>query len=540
VDQRVRALSADARDLLEAVVALGRHATIARIERLMIAPGPLLVRATRELEQRRLIVISDRVAPAHWLIAESVERHASQIARRLLYRQIAMILENEITPSSDSSAVLDCAEAWVVAEEPARAAELLAECAQRCLDIGHAREAAALYFRAAGLADGARRDQLATTSIHAANVSADAAFTLQAAELLPEGSERGHDDVELAILSAECRLDVDLPRTLQSLTQCVAAASAQTSHRLSAAIVLLTFYDQNRQVEQVQNLEPLLQDLLSRSSDDELKRLQCALIYHATFADLAQVPDICRQLLAIAASARVDVACDLMRKASLGLYRCGYIKQSMTVLEACHAVAVTNGLVRLADTAALMLASHCLDAGPPDTASKWFDVALAIAPGTHDDYWEFSRLTIEAEFAMWRGDATALFRLSSLARQYQGDRQTTGATRLYNSTHLAALHLSGRDIDAVEAINQLTQHHIAGYEVGDMSDREIAIATAIAQKHRGDREAKRILLDYLERVRRPGVPASLALVNESCALGIDARTILEVRRRAIVSDDSDA
>jgi predicted ATPase len=181
VDQRIAALSADARDVLEAIVALGRHATVTRLEQVMDGLGPMLVRATRELEQRRLISTSDRLLPAHWLIAESIEQHSSPISRRLLHRRIAHILEREVAATSDSSAFLDCAEAWAISGETARAAELIVSCAERCVTIGRSREAASLYLRAASLAADERRGELAAAAVRWAQRSAESSLILQAA-----------------------------------------------------------------------------------------------------------------------------------------------------------------------------------------------------------------------------------------------------------------------------------------------------------------------------------------------------------------------
>jgi hypothetical protein len=106
---------------------------------------------------------------------------------------------------------------------------------------------------------------------------------------------------------------------------------------------------------------------------------------------------------------------------------------------------------------------------------------------------------------------------------------------LIDLSDLAATHFEGVDIDADSAIATLTRHHIAAFEHGDISDSEIAVAVSIARRHENEATGRRLLTDYLARVRRPGSAPSMALVDESLALGVDARRFLEGRWRQTIT-----
>jgi hypothetical protein len=95
------------------------------------------------------------------------------------------------------------------------------------------------------------------------------------------------------------------------------------------------------------------------------------------------------------------------------------------------------------------------------------------------------------------------------------------------------MQLSGANIDADAAVERLTRHHIAGYELGESGDFEITVAASIARAKQGDADARKLLLNYLQTVRRPGIQPSPSLVNQAALLGVDARAILDLRRRGL-------
>jgi hypothetical protein len=533
LDQRIASLSDDARDVLEAVVVLGRHATISRLDCMVDRSNVHLIRATRELEGSGLIVVDKTVKPSHSLIAESVQRNSSAISHRILCRRMAAMLEGELSASRDSSELWECAEAWVVAGESRRAADLIATCADRCLTIGRAREAALLSIRAAGFTDGDRRKELAESGIRIANSAGESSLVIRGFELLGRSVGQAHDEIELAVLTAQSRLDIDVEHTLASLVRCMSASSAPIAHRLSAATGFLIFCDQNQQVDKaLQHRDEILELLENTSRAHEIETLLCSLIYNASFGDLASVPPACERLLNLAVTARVDIAADLMRKAAAGFTRCGMSARSIEILERCHELATDIGLSRLADAAAVMLASQCRDTGLELKASAWFAVILNREFGLHDDYLEFTRLVVLSEFAFHQSDAAALRAYFGHARRILGDRQTLGARRLCNALQCALAHLDD-NIGAAIMVDELTRGHVPGHEIGDLSDFEVAVATSVLRDRQDVNSAALVMSDYLERIRRPGAPLSFVLTTTAQTVGLDAWLLFGTRQHPL-------
>jgi hypothetical protein len=233
VDQRIQALSPGARDVLETIVALGRNANTRRLAAVLEGDGAILIRHIRELARARLISGESRLEPAHWLIAEAVQRNAHPAALRLLYRRIAIVLENELESTENSGVLWECAQAWLAADDAERAATMLSAYAQHALSIGRSREAADLYFHAASITTDGRAETFAEQSVLAAMAPSDPSAALRAEPLLlRRRSQHMHDDVELALIRARVLSDQNLVGgCIGPLIECVEAVEASTDHR---------------------------------------------------------------------------------------------------------------------------------------------------------------------------------------------------------------------------------------------------------------------------------------------------------------------
>jgi hypothetical protein len=520
VDQRITALTQAGKDVLAGIVALGKHATLPRLERLLAASRANLVTAVRELEHRRLITTAEaRITPSHWLITESVQRNSETLSQRLLYRHVATILEAELASSHTSTELWDCAEAWLAGDEPMRATEVIASCARRCLTLGRAREAAELYIRAATCASGERREELAKLALQISHSADEPTVTLAAFELLQNVNTDAHDDIELAVLSARIRLNLHAELTADLLAGCIRCDSASPPHRLGAAIYYLAYCDRNRLIERALSVSGALLELLALSDHgNEEAQLQCALIYHSSFGKLDVVPSICQRLLDLAATSRVDRAAGLMRKAAIGLRRCGMHRRAITVLEQCHQLAKESGLARLADAAAISLAGHYFDIGLDSESNKWMRLAESSDRSLRDDYLEFARVGVAGEIAFLRRDRSALAESMAIAERIAMKDDSVGAQRLCLALRSAVSCLDGEALTNA-SIDRLTCHQMAGYEVGDIADFEVAIAVLSLHQRSEDVQARARLATFLEEYRRPGMLYSRSLVEAAHAIG---------------------
>jgi hypothetical protein len=523
VDQRIAALTADARDVLEAIVALGRRATPSRIEQLLDMPSGLLFRMVRELEARRLISANHgTISASHWLVAESVQRNSSPIAQQFLYRRMAVMLEAELSLSRDSRELWECAEAWIAAAEPERAASVIASCGERCLAIGRTHDAATLFLRAANLVQGERRQRLAEQSVGSASRTSESRLVLSALALIDGRRSRGHDDLELAGLMAKLAHDADAGPVVAALADCLSCVSAALEHRLSAAFGLLVSCDQRRDVTTVLKVREQVLELLSTRDDEHQGlQLQCALVFHATFGDLRLVPDISEQLVQIAREARPDIAADLMRKAATGLHRCGESGRSLSVFEDCYRIATDAGLERLADGVAIRLAGQYLDAGRPGDSDRWYGVVNAADPALRDHYLQFAFLTTAAEIEFFRGNISRLEELAANSLALALDK-SPAIQRFHATLRYAIAHLCGDRLQSELVVHDLTSHHSPGCEVGDYGDFEIAIASCVLARDASAQAAAALIDSYLRKVRRPGTPVSVTLLKVMHSVGISA------------------
>jgi DNA-binding SARP family transcriptional activator len=522
IDQSIAALTTDARDVLEAIIALGRRATPPRIEQLLDISGGLLIRIVRELEARRLIgAVQGIISPSHSLISESVQRNCTPIARQFLYRRMATLLEGELPSSGDSRELWECAEAWIVAAEPERAAHIITTCAERCLAIGRAREASRLFLRAANLVQGEQRRQLAEQSVRSASAANESSLILEGLELLDrDGIPRRHDDIEMASLMAKSLHDENPNDTLVALAACMSCVSASLQHRLSAAYLLLAFCDQNHDINTVMRIREQLFELVAVATTDHRPvQLQCALIFHASYGDLDLVPGIAEELLSIAQNSRQDVRADLMRKAASAFYRCGDVERSIRILEDCYCIARDFGLARVADGIAIGLVGQYSSVGSTADANRWYDVANTVDPAHRDYYMRRAYSSNAAEIEFVRGNVVKLRELAAENIHADANEGSARTWRLETAWRYAIAFLSGDLLQPDLVVGELTKHHVAGFEIGDIADFEVAVASRVLNRYESADDAAKLIDHYLRRVRRRGTPLTAPLTQAMRLIG---------------------
>jgi DNA-binding SARP family transcriptional activator len=505
VDQRLAAVSVDARVVLEAIVALGKHATIPRIELVLEDYGAALIRHVRELGVARLIKGDLRLAASHWLIAESVQRNAVAGSQRLLYRRIASVLERELRVEGDSSELWECAEAWSAAGEPDHAAAMIATFAEHAFQIGRAREAADLYYRAAGLASPNRVEHLAKASIQAAISALDSPAVLRGVALLRGRAEWPiHDDFELADVRARLWADCSIAPSLDLLTRCIQARDASVTHRLLAARAFLAGCEYGPLVYRAVALKSTIEPLVSDTTVDESIRLPSSILFYSIFGDVAALLAACQQLVDVAGNVKPpDRSVGLLQTAAVGFHKAGSQPAAFDLCKRALNLCAESGSPFAIHNLRMALAAQYLDAGDITSAREWFDQVTepdhrATAPGLVYSYYATS-----AELAIQTNDVAWLHRLCSAASDLTGDDVSARTQRYRNLFECLGKHLDGIRMPVPDIIQMLTAFHVPGFEDGDIGDFEMAVLLMILRDREHQSLARTQALHYLKDVRRP-------------------------------------
>jgi tetratricopeptide (TPR) repeat protein len=521
LDQRLATLSAAAMTVLWTSVALGNHSTLDRLIAALEMPHMELVTSVRELEVARLIVQTGQlVTPAHWLISEAVARKATAIADKLGHRRIAAILETEARANNDADKLWDCAQHWLAADENARAIEMLTQCAQHSIEIGRLREAAEALLKAAASTNDPLRHELACKAINIAQSAAELDLLDRAAKMIDHSNRAGvHDHIELAELSAHGILIAENERVRAQLHDCVMASSADRNHRIDAARVLLIVADlwggPGLSAAEFDVLDRLV--LLDDSND--LASLRFLLLYHATVGDNQKCANLSRQLIAVADGARPEIAADLYRYAAAGLWRAGEVNQGMAGFARAFESAESGGLLRAQFLAAVSLAGLGHDIGQENGSARWLEKAERIADELPSLRGEPGYIAVWFENALSKGDVVALKRLLNGSPQYaSGAGRAPG--RLARVVEISIQALSGELLDPSSAVQELTKHHVAGGETGNISDLEIAIAAIVLDQTDTRDAARRVVSDYLQHFRRGPSPIAAALRDAIVRIGV--------------------
>lgn len=528
IDQRVNGLSANALSVLEAIVGLGRYATLVRLEAILAIEGAAIVRAARELETGRFVVMTEGntggLRPFHWLIAESVHRQATPLAQALLYRRIAARLEQELTPDADAGLLWACSEAWVVGGEPAHAASLLVTCAGRALEIGRATEAAELYLRAGGLLPQPQQDELIETGIRIATRVREPNIVLRGIELLSRSPTLDYpDEIKLAHLAAHVALDDEFGADFDALEKLVLKPSAEVRIRIEAARLLTAVALHHAQPLRALGLRDTIADLLrvDDSTASPALRVSCALVYESMYGDVSRIPRLSEHLVAIGHDLRADLAVDAFFRAAIALYRGGALSESLALLEKAHRLAAGVGLRGATISVGTMLASLWLDAEAPDKTADWLQRTQAVAGDEQTPFRNFSTAAITTELALFVGDLETA-RLRALKSQ---ELRNAGAglrpRRWKTALGILGRHLSREKMDPSEIEHGLTKHHLNDLESGEPGDFEVAVLAMIHRDNGDEALARTQIQRYFEVSRRPGTPLTPFIRRVAASVGLN-------------------
>jgi DNA-binding SARP family transcriptional activator len=508
LDQEIAALTADGATALRMCVVLSRHCTLGRLSAALDLPHIELQRCMLELERTHLVVLDQgRVHAGHSLIAEAAERGAPPIALALMHRRVAILLEDEIDHAGESSALWDCAEHWILAGDDARATHVVRECAARATQIGRPREAAEALLRAAAMVSGTRRTELAHEAVQLADSANESDVVVRGFHFAKQhGLCIEFDGSELAELIAT-QLEWRSPDQLKEKLLLWTTSDRTPRQRLRAALSALIFADNHGDRDVATKIFQCLKDFpADLESSLQPILLECLLIYHSSFGDIDDSRAVATHLLALADRMDPQSAADARRKAAVALWRLGDTSSALCALEAAYADAVASGLARLQLGIAAGIATGFSDLADTPRQNAWLAEADRVAREAPALRSTTMYLAVHTDIACVTGDdrtmREALERaLTSIERTRIG---RPGRWHRVFELRLHRLNGSIRDIDA--AVDELLSHQKPGFEVGEVSDAEIAVAieilVAAGQRARAVEIFERYINDY-RRVRSP-------------------------------------
>jgi DNA-binding SARP family transcriptional activator len=512
LDQRVAGLSSEARTALELCVFLGKYATIERIVAAIELPHFRLLSVLKELEERRMIAKSaDLIRPSHWLIADSVQRKCAPIAAEFAHRCIAEMLEREASEGHSPGLLWDCGEHWLSSGNVARAVEVMRGCAKHSVDIGRPREAAESLQRAAEIASGDLRIELARESVRLAAVPSERDVVIRGLEILRDaGVPSAHDDIEIADLVIHSFIGSGTSDQIGRLRRCLEDTDSTPEHRLQLSLPLIAFCAQHGKQALAREAFELLTPLLQPSGDPTtLHALQFLLIYHTSFGDIDEADRLARQMLR-RTDWPVEQQADACRKAGIALWRCGKLEEAIDAFTNGCALAESTGLARLDFVTALMASSLSSDLGDTRGYRAWLDRAEKIGDRIPSLRANFEYLILRTDIASATCDLTVLSGLYSKGIELGIPDDNERIQRWSRTLKALIEHLSGAYIDYASTIEQLTRYVSHGDD-GATGDFEMATALMLSRVSESSRTTRRRLHVYQSRQRRGRTPLSAML-----------------------------
>lgn len=513
LDRLVASLSEEARALLGMCVALARHASVERLMLALELPYSIVQSAVRELELSHLIVSNDRnVEAAHWLVAETIARASTPISLQLTHRRVATILEREAQDAGVPAQFWDCAEHWILANEPARAAQAMRRCSMHSLKIGRPREASEVLLRAATMSSGHERVALATEAVQIADAAGELDLLRRGADIVQScGGAIEYDGFEIAtafVRVAEMDYGPDFREQLLSWVK----HRTSIRHRLTAGIAALILADQDAIPELGTQVFEILSSVLpAPQKTADLLALKFLLIYHSSFGDRDASLDIAHRALVHANELEPAVAAGIQRLAAVALLRAGLVDEARAVFGRGYANARESGLLRLQLIIASMLAALAFDLGDDSGSTNWLSIADALATQIGDSRANHVYLVLLADVECTRGTAASARRAFEAVAASVSKKRGPRVGRWLRALEIRIRQLDRQALDVDWALKELIGHHVRGAELGDLSDFEVGVAIHVLLEADRIGEAREILNAYLRDFRRSGSPLSRIL-----------------------------
>ncbi len=212
--RRIDGLSHREAAVLATCVALGRHASPARLAACLDMPQIDVLETVGGLCDRGILGESDAtIQTAHPLIGEIADEHIPLAVRRLTANRVADLLSSQADRTNLSSLRWDAAECYLSAGENDAAFASFRQCADHALAIGQAGDAAITLKRACSLGtSGPELIEALQDLIRAADAAFEVDLVIEAGARLEDlGCASEHNDIELAQITDVARMVAHRP-----------------------------------------------------------------------------------------------------------------------------------------------------------------------------------------------------------------------------------------------------------------------------------------------------------------------------------------
>lgn len=526
--QRIRILDAPTLLLLRTIAALGNHATP---ERLRACTGMSLeveLLSLQELADRGLIARPNgTIKCTHDLLTEVVLGDAPEALRVPLYERVATVLEEDGTAGKQVQLLWSCAESWRLADQNARAAQVLSLCADLAMDLGQPRAAAEALTRAREIGTDSELVELFEKSLRIGDDALDAAWVLSTAEEYRHFRARVglHPPSTPGTLIAETnarRRQGDWGWS-QALTLAALARDSAVpfTSRMKAATTFLTLAEQHFAVDEAKALyDTIRTDQLRR--DDSFEWLYLSMTFETMFGDVGQGERIARCLLAILNRSSEVARNNIGANIAAVLYRAGLVDEALLTLHRAIQAGERHDLTAPLINDVNRLAVMYFNIGAIDEASKWNDYAGRLLR-RHGAQHNPAFLAMTIDLALDKADVQSAKAHLSLLRTEYPQAQTPYNVRFVIAYDLLISNAENKLCDRQPDLVALYELHERGRLVCDHDFFCTAYAVALWISGRRD-ESVECLRDYFTS-RREKHDLCPLLRRELSRVGVEDRML---------------
>jgi DNA-binding SARP family transcriptional activator/tetratricopeptide (TPR) repeat protein len=516
IEARLNRLSSLALRVLQLCAALGKHSDFARLEKATGYQNHVLLDAIEELSSAAMLE-QERpgVAVRHDLLATAALNRLGAAAARLIHRQVATVLETEITEKHTAGLMWDCAAHWQHAGETAHALETVRLCANHLYSVGQLQQSIELCEKALPLC-AELEERFETLFVLATGLRAADQWSrlrdvvLEALSLSEIASERQRvtDSLHLLEIEANWRLHQGRESNIAALLQFAEDDTKHAVHRLQAVLLgMIQCAEAMRQEDATR-----LFAVVDRIEPEPAQRALVAhvqMIFHSDYGDVDRALEYAKTLLALEAQscdlgsqirARTNVACCFRRV--------GNLADAARLLEATWDIARHHGLDGPAALTATRMALNAIQDDDFSTAQVWRDRAMPYAEALDDQAYAHTLRYVSARIGLHVGDLAP-------AEAYLASITVPDAQLNYRLRQTVAVIRCRVLLSRREPVDDLALSRMAS-EFEQYCDRSqhdyfaLTICETLVAEGR-QAEAHRLLAEYLRRRRERGpLPRSLA------------------------------
>jgi DNA-binding SARP family transcriptional activator len=317
IHERLSRLSAEALQVLQTCAVLSDHATLDRVERVLVFRPNQLLSAVEELSKAAMLraldekpnVAAGQLQPRHDFLSSAAISRLAPVSLAFIHRRAADVLEKETAQQAMPTTLLwACAGHRHNAGDRERALFLSMSCAEHLLELGLAHDACTALQRSLDycVSDSDRLKVLPRLA-HALELDGEwnrSMEILRTCILLvakDDPSRSQHNDYELLLLDARHRSVLDFVTLFDETIPCVENKQASSAHRVGAAILAMKLAVDFGRTDHLDAIYGQVSPLLQDCGVSERDRLEFQMIHrtmrgdgHVPIDDLSRFADVAR------------------------------------------------------------------------------------------------------------------------------------------------------------------------------------------------------------------------------------------------------